>query len=136
MSVQEKLAVLREDFELFDDPRDRFSQLMDIGKNAPPFPPEMRIEAHRVIGCSSQAWLIWEKDDDGTFILSADSDAFIVKGLLTILTTIFSGEKQEDICNISGSEILESIGLEGSITSQRTNGFVSALNKIQKELSE
>ncbi|NQV38765.1 MAG: SufE family protein [Candidatus Marinimicrobia bacterium] len=136
MNIQDVLAEIREDFDLFDDPRDKFAQLMDIGKQAPEFNPADRREENRVIGCSSQAWLVWQKHDDGTFSFQADSDAHIVKGLLTILTRIFEGESAAQIQSISGNEIFSAIGLEGTITSQRTNGFMSALRKIQMEITK
>lgn len=136
MSIQDVLNEIREDFEIFDDPRDKFAQLMDIGKQASEFDPANRIEENRVIGCSSQAWLVWQKHEDGTFSFQADSDSHIVKGLLTILTRIFEGQTAEQIQQFSGTDILSAIGLQGAITSQRTNGFISALRKIQTEVAK
>ncbi len=136
MSITAKLAEIREDFELFDDPRDIFSQIMDIGKQAPTFDPAKRKEVYRVPGCASQAWLVWEKNPDGTYRFQADSDAFIVKGLLTMLTTVLSGERAEDIVNLDARDMLDALGLADTITSQRTNGFISAVDKIKSFLRE
>ena len=58
----------------------------------------------------------------------------IVKGLLFILQRLFNGQQKEDIMSIDGQNILDHIGLEGTISSQRTNGFGAAINKIQHEL--
>ncbi len=134
MTIEEKLDELREDFDIFDDPRDKFSQLMDIGKQAPTFDPINRTEDNRIRGCTSQAWLMWEKKEDESYTFQADSDAFIVKGLLTILTTIFENQQLADIISYNGETILSALGLDGAISSQRTNGFVSALEKIKREL--
>ena len=134
MTIEEKLDELREDFDIFDDPRDKFSQLMDIGKQAPTFDPINRTEDNRIRGCTSQAWLMWEKKEDESYTFQADSDAFIVKGLLTILTTIFENQQLADIIHYNGETILSALGLDGAISSQRTNGFVSALEKIKREL--
>ena len=82
-------------------------------------------------GCTSQAWIISEKRDDNYFF-TCDSDALIVKGLLSLLCKIFSGQKSEEILSISHSDILNSIGLSGLITVQRTNGFASAVKKIHE----
>lgn len=133
-SIRESLADYREDFELFDDPRDKFVQLMDIGKLAPDFDPGNRTDENRVIGCASPAWLTWKQDPVGKYWFQADSGSAIVKGLLTLLTNIFNGHTGEEIAALSGVEILTALGLEGAITSQRTNGFMSAIAKIQSEI--
>ena len=72
-----------------------------------------------------------KKNNDNTFSISADSDSLIVKGLLSILEKIFQNQQSKDILSMSSDEILSFIGLKGSVSSQRTNGFSSAVNKIQ-----
>ena len=69
-----------------------------------------------------------------TFNFITDSDAMIVKGLLFILEKLFNGQNKEDILSINGDNILKDLGLGGSISSQRTNGFGAAIHKIQNEL--
>ena len=64
-----------------------------------------------------------------------DSDTFIVKGLLSILQQIINGSTKEEVLKIEIQDILKSIGLEESITSQRTNGFLSAMNKIKGQIN-
>ncbi|HIM26378.1 MAG TPA: cysteine desulfuration protein SufE, partial [Candidatus Marinimicrobia bacterium] len=71
---------------------------------------------------------------DDTYNFQTDSDAMIVKGLLFILQRLFNGQQKEDIMSIDGQNILDHIGLVGTISSQRTNGFGAAINKIQHEL--
>ena len=72
------------------------------------------------------------KKKDDNYFFTCDSDALIVKGLLSLLCKIFSGQKSEEILSISHSDILNSIGLSGLITVQRTNGFASAVKKIHE----
>ncbi|MFQ6604062.1 MAG: SufE family protein [Fidelibacterota bacterium] len=131
MSIESKLAAIREDFELFDDPRDIFIQIMDIGKQAPAFDPAHRVDKNRVPGCASQAWVVWQKSPDGNYQFQVDSDANIVKGLLTLLATVLSGERAEIIQKVDPREFLAALGLSDTITSQRTNGFISALEKVK-----
>jgi len=76
------------------------------------------------MGCS-------KKNNDDTFSISTDSDSQIVKGLLSVLEKIFQNEQSKDILSMSSEEILSYIGLKGSVSSQRTNGFYSAVTKIQ-----
>ena len=63
-----------------------------------------------------------------------DSDAMIVRGLLSLIERSFNDNTKEEILDIEGSQFLESVGLGHSISSQRTNGFSNAINKIQTEL--
>ena len=85
----------------------------------------------RIYGCTSQAWVVAEDNGNETYRIKTDSDALIVKGLLSILEKIFSGQPVNEILSINSMDILKSVGLDGIITSQRTNGFSNAVEKIQ-----
>ena len=131
MKVQENLDDLHNIFSMFEDPKDKFIQLMDIAKDSTSFLMDNRTNEKKINGCTSQAWVVVIKNDDKTYSVKTDSDAQIVKGLLTILEKIFYNQPAKEILSISGNQILSSIGLDGSISSQRTNGFSSAIEKIQ-----
>ena len=131
MSFKNILIDLREIFELFEDPKDKFIQLMDMGKESKVLDVSDKIDKNKIIGCTSQAWVLVTKNKDKTFSIKTDSDSQIVKGLLSILEKIFQDQTAEKILEMTSQEILASIGLEGSVSSQRTNGFSSAVKKIQ-----
>ena len=131
MSFKNILIDLREIFELFEDPKDKFIQLMDMGKQSNVLDVSDKIDKNKIIGCTSQAWVLVTKNKDKTFSIKTDSDSQIVKGLLSILEKIFQDQTAEKILEMTSQEILASIGLEGSVSSQRTNGFSSAVKKIQ-----
>lgn len=131
MSLKNILIDLREIFELFEDPKDKFIQLMDMAKESKVLDVSDKIDKNKIIGCTSQAWVLVTKNKDKTFTIKTDSDSQIVKGLLSILEKIFQGQTAEKILEMTSQEILASIGLEGSVSSQRTNGFSSAVKKIQ-----
>ena len=131
MSFKNILIDLREIFELFEDPKDKFIQLMDMAKESNVLDVSDRIDKNKIIGCTSQAWVLVTKNKDKTFTIKTDSDSQIVKGLLSILEKIFQDQTAEKILEMTSQEILASIGLEGSVSSQRTNGFSSAVKKIQ-----
>ncbi|MCS5624199.1 MAG: SufE family protein [Candidatus Marinimicrobia bacterium] len=131
MSIQESLSVIEDLFSIFDDPKDKFSQLMDIAKESEGIPISERTEEARVYGCASQAWVVGEKSMNN-YVFRCDSDALIVKGLLSLLCKIFSGHGSKEIQSIDHSKILDLIGLSGAISVQRTNGFASAVDKIHK----
>mgnify|MGYP006208757491 CR=1 FL=1 len=131
MAFKDKLNDLRELFELFEDPKDKFIQLMDMAKESKVLDLSDRVDKNKIIGCTSQAWVLVTENKDKTFSIKTDSDSQIVKGLLSILETIFQNQPAENILTMTSQEILTSIGLEGSVSSQRTNGFSSAVKKIQ-----
>tara|TARA_Y100001968_G_C19425318_1_gene754030 strand:- start:1129 stop:1536 length:408 start_codon:yes stop_codon:yes gene_type:complete len=130
MSIKKKLDDLKEIFILFEDRKDKFVQLMDMAKETAGLDENQKIDTNKINGCTSQAWVVADANDDDTFTFRTDSDALIVKGLLCILEKVFSGEKKSDIISISSTDILNQIGLNSIITSQRTNGFSSAVEKI------
>ena len=130
MSIQEKLKELDEVFMLFDDPKDKFVQLMDMAKESEKLNENEKIDVNKISGCTSRAWVVADPNDNDTYSFRTDSDALIVKGLLTILEKIFTNQNVEDILKMGSQDILRSIGLEKTITSQRTNGFSSAVEKI------
>ena len=134
MNMQQQLTSLRELFILFEDPKDKFVQLMDMAKESEQLKENEKVEQNKINGCTSRAWVITEQNGDDTYTFRTDSDSLIVKGLLTILEKVFSGQTADNILSINSSDILYSIGLDKTITSQRTNGFSSAVQKIHNSL--
>ena len=96
MSIKQTLNEIEDLFSIFDDPKDKFSQLMDIAKESNGIPESDRSNKYKVSGCTSQAWVVCEKQGDKYFF-KCDSDALIVKGLLSLLCKIYSGHKSKDI---------------------------------------
>ena len=131
MSIKAELNNLRETFMLFEDPKDKFVQLMDMAKESGRLSEMEKIDANKIHGCTSQAWVIADSNGDNTYTFRADSDALIVRGLLTILERAFTGQPIDEILTMNSNDILYEVGLDKSITSQRTNGFSSAVVKIQ-----
>ena len=134
MNMQQQLTSLRELFMLFEDPKDKFVQLMDMAKESGQLKENEKVEQNKINGCTSRAWVVIEQNGDNTYTFRTDSDSLIVKGLLTILEQVFSGQSADNILSINSSDILYSIGLDKTITSQRTNGFSSAVQKIHNSL--
>ena len=107
--------------------------LVDLAKDTKGLTEDKRIEENRIHGCTSQAWVI-KKLSGKNYTFTTDSDAMIVKGLLSLIERSFNGHTKEEILSVNGSLFLESIGLGSAISSQRTNGFSNAIHKIQNEL--
>jgi cysteine desulfuration protein SufE len=134
MTVSKKFNELKDVFNLFDNPKDKYIQLMDMGSKSQELLPEERNDKNKIYGCTSQAWIVTDSYDNGTYFFRTDSDAQIVKGLLSVLSNICDGESLETIDSINGSDILSTVGLNGAISTQRMNGFSSALEKIKKDI--
>ena len=134
MNMQQQLSSLRDLFMLFEDPKDKFVQLMDMAKESEQLKEDEKVEQNKINGCTSRAWVVTEQNGDDTYTFRTASDSLIVKGLLTILEQVFSGQSADNILSINSSDILYSIGLDKTITSQRTNGFSSAVQKIHNSL--
>ena len=133
-TIQDTMTLIKDEFSIFNEPQEKYVLLVDLAKKSSGLPPEKQTDKNTVNGCISQAWIIADKQTDDTYSFQTDSDAMIVKGLLFILQRLFNGQRKEDIVLIDGQNILDHIGLEGTISNQRTNGFGAAINKIQHEL--
>ena len=133
-TIDNQLAEFKELFSFFDDPMDKFAQIIDMGKNSKGLDEIDRNEGTKIMGCTSQAWVKCAKSGDGTFLIRTDSDAFIVRGLLHLLEKLLNGRTSEEVLSVEAKDIIGNIGLNRSITSQRTNGFISALDKIHQQI--
>jgi cysteine desulfuration protein SufE len=121
-----------EEFSLFEDWEDKYSYIIDLGKKLIPLDEKHKIDFNMVVGCSSQVWLISHKDNSNKYFFFADSDAFIVKGLIAILLRVFSDKTAEEIQNIDIEDFFLSLGLKQHLSPNRSNGFFAMVSKIKK----
>lgn len=120
---------LIENFELLDDWEDKYRYIIDLGSKLEPLAPELHAEEWKVRGCQSQVWLVPEKKD-GRIFFTGDSDAAIVKGIIFIVLTIFSGRSAEEIKNIKIEDIFNRLGLHEHLSPSRRNGLIAMTEKI------
>ena len=130
MTIKEKINFYKDSLDLFDDGMDKYKFLIDQAKNAKDFPEEYRNDSFKVSGCQAQVWLVPIYEEK---ILSFyyDSDAFISKGMVTILCDIYGGRNPYEIKN-SDFELLSILELDNLLTPGRRNGVYSMLNKIKE----
>ena len=133
MSINLKINEINEMFSVFDNPMDKYTQIIELGKKNEGLIEADKNNANRIYGCASQAW-VKIIINNNKFSIKTDSDTLIVKGLLNILSFILKDSTKKEIFNVEIKNILSNIGLENSITSQRTNGFLSALDKIKEKI--
>ena len=120
----------------FDDWEDRYKYIMDLGKSLDPLSDDDYGKTNKVDGCASQVWLIINEEEvnEKTILkLKADSDSFLVKGLLAIIISIFSGKTPSNILEINYNNELEKLNLKENISQQRSNGLTAVINKVISE---
>ena len=130
MNIKEKISFYKESLDFFDDKMDKYRFLLDEGKKSKPFPEEFRKNSFKVSGCQAQVWLV-PYIKNGLIYFYSDSDAFISKGMVTILCDIFDGNKPEDI-HSSDLNLLNQLDLNILLTPGRRNGVYSMLLKIKE----
>ena len=133
-SGSDRLSELKEIFSLFSDPLDKIAQLIDIGKSSHHLKGNEKSEKNIIKGCTSKAWMIIIESPDKLYSIKTDSDSHIVSGLLYLFSLSINKQSKTYIEDIDAVELLNSIGLGGHITSQRTNGFISAVNTLKKKI--
>jgi len=130
MNIKEKIKFYKENLDCFEDTMEKYKFLLDQGKKASPFPEEFREDSFKVTGCQAQVWLVPYLKDNLMYFHS-DSDAFISKGMVTILCDIFGGNNPAEIDN-SELNLLDDLNLNVLLTPGRRNGVYSMLLKIKE----
>ena len=129
MSIKEKQAELVNEFKELDDWDDKYAQIIKMGRQLPEFPAEYKIDKNKIEGCQSQVWIHAELKE-GKVFLQADSDAMIVKGLISMLITVYSNHSPDEIL-ISPPDFLNEIGIDKHLSLTRKNGLGAMLKQIQ-----
>ncbi len=119
-----------EEFSAFDEWLDKYEYLIDMGKSLEGYPEEAKTEDKLIKGCQSRVWLDYEVKD-GKIFFTADSDAIITKGIISLLISIYSGRTPEEISS-SDFSVIERIGLKENLSPTRANGLVSMIAKIRE----
>lgn len=130
------LETIIEDFEFIEDWEDRYKYIIDLGKSLDPLLENDYNTQNKVDGCASQVWLIIKEDEikeKKVIEFKADSDSFLVKGLLAIIISIFSGKTPSDILKINYDSELKKLNLKENISQQRSNGLTAVINKVISE---
>jgi cysteine desulfuration protein SufE len=126
-----------ENFALLDEWDDRYRYVIELGRSLAPLNEQDRNDTNKVQGCASQVWLSTAVQPNGQTgpVLSfvGDSDAHIVRGLIAILLTIYSGKHARDILATDAVALFERLGLKEHLTPQRSNGFRSMVERIKSD---
>lgn len=120
---------LVETFEFLDDWEDRYRHVIDLGKALPDMPEALKVPATKVDGCASQVWL-HITIDGGVLTFVGESDAIIVRGLIAVLITLYSGLKVAEIDKVDVVFELGRLSLNEHLSSQRSNGLSAMVTRV------
>jgi cysteine desulfuration protein SufE len=128
---------IRENFALLDDWDDRYRYVIELGRMLAPMPATEHSQQNKVQGCASQVWLSKRIDrkggDEPVLNYLGDSDAHIVRGLIAILLTLYSGHTPQQILATDAIALFDEFGFREHLTPQRSNGLRSMVERIRSD---
>lgn len=130
MTIEEIQEEVIEEFSDYDDWMDKYQLLIDLGSEQEPLPAEYKIESNLIDGCQSRVWLQADLTDEGKIHFQAESDALIVKGIVTLLIRVLDNQTPDDILN-ADLHFIEDIGLKEHLSPTRSNGLLAMLKQMK-----
>ena len=129
MTINEKQDEIIEEFELFADWMDKYENIIEIGKDLPLIDPKYKVPENLIKGCQSSVWLepVFE---NGKITFTADSDAIITKGLISMMIRVLSGHTPQEIL-AADIYFINKIGLQTHLSPTRSNGLLSMLKQMK-----
>lgn len=129
MNIQEIEQEIVEEFSHFDDWMDKYNYLIELGKSVPLIDAQYKTKNNLISGCQSRVWL-HAKYDDGKIEFSADSDAVITKGIVSLLIRVLNDQSPQDILDADLS-FVDKIGLKEHLSPTRSNGLSSMIKQMK-----
>jgi cysteine desulfuration protein SufE len=129
VSIAERVARVKERFLKFSDWEDRYKELIVLGRELNSYPEDKREDKYKVKGCQSQVWL-YPEFTNGRVLFHGDSDAVLVKGIVGLLTSVYSDATPDEIL-ATGPEFLKEVGISEHLSMNRSNGLASMMKQIQ-----
>ena len=129
MTMNEIQDEIIEEFSGFDDWMDKYQLLIDLGNEQEPLEDRFKTEQNLIDGCQSRVWLVAEMDDQ-VIHFRAESDALIVKGIVSLLIRVLSGHTPQEILD-ADLYFIEEIGLKEHLSPTRSNGLVAMVKQMR-----
>lgn len=129
MTINELQNNVIEEFADFDDWMDKYALLIDLGNSLPPLEEKYKTESHLIEGCQSRVWLQADYVD-GKILFKGESDAVIVKGIVSLLISILSDHTPQEILD-ADLYFIEKIGLKEHLSPTRSNGLVAMVKQMR-----
>jgi len=128
-SITETEQEIIEEFSFFDSWDDKYEYIIELGKKLAPLDPVFKTDENRVRGCQSSVWLVAEFRD-GRIFYKAESDAMIVKGLISMLIRVLSGRTPDEIIE-ARLDFIREIGMTTHLAQTRSNGLLSMVRQMK-----
>lgn len=128
-TIEEIEKEIAEEFSLFDSWDDKYEYIIDLGKKLSPLEDQYKIDENRVRGCQSIVWLVADYRD-GKIFYKAESDAVIVKGLISMLIRVLSGQRPDDIIEAK-LNFIQQIGMTTHLAQTRSNGLLAMVKQMK-----
>ena len=128
-SIQEIENEIIEEFSLFDSWDDKYEYIIDLGKKLPVLEDKHKLDENKVRGCQSTVWLVADHID-GKVYFKADSDAIIVKGLISMLIRVLTGHTPDEIIQASLG-FIQKIGMTTHLAQTRSNGLLAMVKQMK-----
>lgn len=128
--IKEREKKLQEELDSFDDWKERYNYILDLGEELEDMPEELKVDVNKVKGCVSQAWLFGVHKGN-TIHFYADSDSLFVKGLVAIMLKLYEGLTPDEILTNNSNFLLDS-GLVHNLSPNRANGIAAMQLKIKE----
>jgi cysteine desulfuration protein SufE len=129
MNIQEIENQLVDEFAAFEDWLDKYDIILDMGKSLPPIDAKYKTDQYLISGCQSKVWLYAEYRD-GKVYFTADSDAIITKGIVSMLISVLSGQTPDAIQS-ADLNFIDRIGLKEHLSPTRSNGLASMVKQMK-----
>ena len=130
MTISDIQSEIVEEFSFLEEWMDKYEHIIELGKELPKINETYKVDENLIRGCQSRVWLHAQKQDNGTVVFTADSDAIITKGLVAMVVRVFSGQKAADIAQ-TDLTFVKDIGLNEHLSPTRNNGLVSMIRRIK-----
>lgn len=130
MSIEDIEKEIIEEFANFEDWMDKYSYIIEIGNSCPIIEEKEKTENNLIKGCQSRVWVSAKLDENGLMQITADSDAVITKGIITLLLRVFNNQKPQDVYSAE-LKFVDEIGLKSHLSPTRSNGLVSMIKQIK-----
>ena len=129
MSIKERQEEVIEEFAMFDDWMDKYEYLISLGKELPLIDESKKVEENIIKGCQSRVWLAADLED-GKIEFTADSDAIITKGIISLMIRVLTDNSPKDIAN-ADLFFIDKVGLKEHLSPTRSNGLVSMVKQMK-----
>lgn len=129
-TIEQRQAELVDEFSDIDDWMDRYSYIIDLGNSLPEIDDSKKTPSNLIEGCQSRVWLDASLDEEGRVYFTADSDAIIVKGIISLLISVLNGHTPDEILN-ADLHFINDIGLGEHLSPTRSNGLVAMVKQMK-----